>query len=133
MLEILEKCTICPHNCGIDRTKNQIGRCKSKDTVKVALYSTHDFEEPCISGNKGSGTVFFSNCTMRCIYCQNYEISQERKRQGSNNRRTGQYFSKTTRKWCRKHKSSNTNKLCTTNNRGNKNSKNERTKITNSI
>ena len=75
-LELLEKCTICPHNCGINRTNNQIGRCKSKDTVKIALYSTHNFEEPCISGKKGSGTVFFSNCNMNCVFCQNYEISQ---------------------------------------------------------
>ena len=52
------------------------GFCKSGDKVKIALYSTHNFEEPCISGRKGSGTVFFSNCTMRCIFCQNYEISQ---------------------------------------------------------
>ena len=78
-LELLEKCTICPHNCGIDRTNNQIGRCKSKDTVKIALYSTHNFEEPCISGKKGSGTVFFSNCNMNCVFCQNYEISQQGK------------------------------------------------------
>ena len=76
-LELLEKCTICPHNCGINRTNNQIGRCKSKDTVKIALYSTHNFEEPCISGKKGSGTVFFSNCNMNCVFCQNYEISQQ--------------------------------------------------------
>lgn len=55
-------------NCGI---------CKSGEKVKIALYSTHNFEEPCISGSKGSGTVFFSNCTMKCIYCQNYEISQQ--------------------------------------------------------
>ena len=78
-LELLEKCTICPHNCGINRTNNQIGRCKSKDTVKVALYSIHNFEEPCISGKKGSGTVFFSNCNMNCVFCQNYEISQQSK------------------------------------------------------
>ena len=78
-LELLEKCTICPHNCGINRTNNQIGRCKSKDTVKIALYSTHNFEEPCISGKKGSGTVFFSNCNMNCVFCQNYEISQKGK------------------------------------------------------
>jgi len=78
-LELLEKCTICPHNCGINRTNNQIGRCKSKDTVKIALYSTHNFEEPCISGKKGSGTVFFSNCNMNCVFCQNYEISQQGK------------------------------------------------------
>lgn len=78
-VKILEKCAICPHNCGINRLNNQIGRCKSKDTVKVALYSTHNFEEPCISGKKGSGTVFFSNCNMNCVFCQNYEISQQGK------------------------------------------------------
>ena len=78
-VKILEKCAICPHNCGINRLNNQIGRCKSKDTVKVALYSTHIFEEPCISGKKGSGTVFFSNCNMNCVFCQNYEISQQGK------------------------------------------------------
>lgn len=78
-VKILEKCAICPHNCGINRLNNKIGRCKSKDTVKVALYSTHNFEEPCISGKKGSGTVFFSNCNMNCVFCQNYEISQQGK------------------------------------------------------
>ena len=72
----LAKCKICPHECNINRNENQIGRCKSKDTIKIALYSTHNFEEPCISGEKGSGTVFFSNCNLNCIFCQNYEISQ---------------------------------------------------------
>ena len=76
---MLEKCTICPHNCGINRLNGQIGRCKSKDIVKIGLYSTHNFEEPCISGKKGSGTVFFSNCNMNCVFCQNYEISQQGK------------------------------------------------------
>lgn len=79
MLKNLEKCTICPHNCGIDRLDGKVGRCKSKDTVKIALYSTHNFEEPCISGKKGSGTVFFSNCNMNCVFCQNHEISQQGK------------------------------------------------------
>ena len=79
MLEILEQCTICPHNCKINRKNGQVGRCKSRDTVKIALYSTHNFEEPCISGKKGSGTVFFSNCNLNCVFCQNYEISQEGK------------------------------------------------------
>lgn len=74
---MLERCKICPHDCGINRLNGQIGRCKSRDTVKIALYSIHDFEEPCISGKKGSGTVFFSNCNMNCVYCQNYEISQQ--------------------------------------------------------
>lgn len=78
-LQNLEKCNICPHKCGINRNDGKAGRCKSKDTVKIALYSVHNFEEPCISGEKGSGTIFFSNCTMNCIYCQNYEISQEGK------------------------------------------------------
>ena len=72
---MLKNCTICPHNCGIDRNK-YVGRCKSNSKVKIALYSTHNFEEPCISGEHGSGTIFFSNCNMNCIYCQNYEISQ---------------------------------------------------------
>lgn len=72
---MIEKCEICPHKCGVDRTKN-VGRCKSRDKIKIALYSIHNFEEPCISGEKGSGTIFFSNCNMNCIYCQNYEISQ---------------------------------------------------------
>lgn len=71
----LECCTICPHNCKINRTKIP-GRCKSTDKIKIALYSIHNFEEPCISGEKGSGTIFFSNCNMNCVFCQNYEISQ---------------------------------------------------------
>ena len=76
MIKQLDKCEICPRKCEVNRNNNQIGWCKSTDRVKIGLYSTHDFEEPCISGDKGSGTVFFSNCTMNCIFCQNYEISQ---------------------------------------------------------
>ena len=77
MLEGLKQCEICPHKCGINRLDGKIGRCKAKDKIKIALYSTHNFEEPCISGTKGSGTVFFSNCNLKCIFCQNYEISQK--------------------------------------------------------
>lgn len=73
----INKCNICPHNCGIDRENNMIGRCKGTDKAKLALSSLHLFEEPCISGENGSGTVFFSNCNMSCVYCQNYEISSE--------------------------------------------------------
>lgn len=75
MLEELENCNTCPHKCNINRKKT-IGRCKSTDKVKIALYSLHKFEEPCISGKNGSGTIFFSNCNLNCIFCQNYEISQ---------------------------------------------------------
>lgn len=77
MLEELDKCTICPHECKINRNEGKIGRCKSTNKIKIALYSTHNFEEPCISGKRGSGTVFFSNCNLNCIFCQNYEISQQ--------------------------------------------------------
>lgn len=69
-------CKICPRECGIDRTKYK-GVCGATDKVKVALVSTHNFEEPCISGIDGSGTIFFSNCNLRCVYCQNYEISRD--------------------------------------------------------
>ena len=75
-LKELEKCEICPHKCKVNRIKGQIGRCKATDKIKIALYSVHKYEEPCISGEKGSGTIFFSNCNLNCIYCQNYEISQ---------------------------------------------------------
>ena len=79
MLEILKECTVCPHNCKINRLDNKIGFCKGRDTVKIALSSLHYFEEPCISGTNGSGTIFFSNCNLKCIYCQNYKISWEAK------------------------------------------------------
>ena len=77
MLEELNKCTICPHECKINRNEGKIGRCKSTNKIKIALYSTHNFEEPCISGKRGSGTIFFSNCNLNCVFCQNYEISQK--------------------------------------------------------
>lgn len=72
----LQNCTICPHRCKVNRLDGQIGRCKCNDKIKIALASIHNYEEPCISGGNGSGTVFFSNCNLSCIYCQNYEISQ---------------------------------------------------------
>lgn len=71
-----KNCKLCPRECGIDRSKT-IGACKATDKVKVALASIHNFEEPCISGIEGSGTVFFSNCNLRCVYCQNFEISRD--------------------------------------------------------
>ena len=76
MQEILESCCLCPRNCGVNRKNGQTGKCKASANVKIALYSIHQFEEPCISGEKGSGTVFFSNCNLNCVFCQNYEISQ---------------------------------------------------------
>ena len=72
----LEKCEICPHRCKVNRQEGKIGRCRCNDKIKIALVSTHNYEEPCISKIHGSGTVFFSNCNLSCMYCQNYEISQ---------------------------------------------------------
>lgn len=74
----LKKCMICPHCCGSNR-KEKTGRCQASDKVEIALASLHSFEEPCISGTKGSGTIFFSHCNLKCIYCQNHEISHEGK------------------------------------------------------
>lgn len=79
MLKKLKKCELCPFKCKVNRLEGQIGKCRSTDKLKIALYSLHYYEEPCISGESGSGTVFFSNCNLSCIYCQNYKISQEEK------------------------------------------------------
>ena len=76
-MQELEKCKICPHNCGVNRLNGNIGRCKSNGNIKLAMASIHNFEEPCISGENSSGTVFFSNCNMNCVFCQNYKISQQ--------------------------------------------------------
>lgn len=69
-----DKCNICPRKCGADRSKNT-GVCSVGEEIKIARAAPHFWEEPCISGTKGSGTVFFSGCNMKCIFCQNYEIS----------------------------------------------------------
>ena len=74
-------CSICPHRCKVKREKGNLGFCKATNNVKVALFSVHRYEEPCISGKNGSGTIFFSHCNMRCMFCQNYEISQQGKGQ----------------------------------------------------
>ncbi len=76
--EDLEKCIMCPHKCGVNRYKN-VGFCKAESNIKIGLVSTHEFEEPCISYKNGSGTIFFSNCNLRCKFCQNYKISHEGK------------------------------------------------------
>jgi len=77
MENILEKCEVCPHKCKSNRILSESSRCKATNNIKIALASIHNYEEPCISGTKGSGTIFFSNCNLNCIYCQNFEISQK--------------------------------------------------------
>ncbi len=73
---LLQKCRMCPHECKVNREKF-VGRCKSKILPKISLASLHFFEEPCISGKDGSGAVFFTNCNLNCVFCQNAKISQE--------------------------------------------------------
>ena len=72
---MLENCMLCPHKCGVNRIEGKKGRCKCDDKLKIALASLHMYEEPCISGTNGSGTIFFSFCNLRCLFCQNYKIS----------------------------------------------------------
>ena len=76
METMLKKCTMCPHECKVNRYQG-VGRCKAGANVKVALVSTHDYEEPPISGKNGSGTIFFTGCNLGCVYCQNHEISHD--------------------------------------------------------
>lgn len=69
-------CTMCPRTCMVDRTKAS-GKCSAGSDVKIAKAFLHKWEEPCISGKNGSGTIFFSGCNLKCVFCQNYKISQE--------------------------------------------------------
>ena len=71
-------CSICPRKCNVDRSK-KLGFCQSPDNFRVARASLHYWEEPCISGKQGSGAVFFSGCNLKCVFCQNNEISSQNK------------------------------------------------------
>lgn len=73
-MDRLKKCNLCPRNCGVNRYQ-KVGVCGASSDMKVAHYSLHKWEEPIISGSNGSGTIFFSNCNLKCIFCQNNKIS----------------------------------------------------------
>jgi len=73
--DILNCCTLCPRECKVNRNKGEIGLCGMDSKIKVARIAPHYFEEPPISGDKGSGAIFFSGCNLKCIFCQNYNIS----------------------------------------------------------
>ncbi len=77
----LAECDICPRECGVNRLEEGRGFCHSARLPIVSAVCAHHGEEPVISGNKGSGTIFFGNCNMRCVYCQNHQISQDWQRQ----------------------------------------------------
>ena len=70
-----KKCTLCPRNCNVDRAGGERGICGQNQELKVARAALHFWEEPCISGERGSGTVFFSGCSLHCVFCQNQEIA----------------------------------------------------------
>ncbi len=74
--KILQSCTSCPRNCNIDRTNGEYGICQSGDLPIVSSYTPHFGEEPVLSGTYGAGNIFFGNCNLRCVFCQNYVISQ---------------------------------------------------------
>ena len=71
------KCNVCPFKCNIDREKEALGVCKIGGKIKVSLVTNHMWEEPCISGEKGSGAIFFTGCNLRCVFCQNHKISRK--------------------------------------------------------
>ncbi len=72
---LLKACQLCPRQCSVNRLNGEKGFCQAGDKVKIARADLHHWEEPCLSGTRGSGTVFFSHCTLKCVYCQNHEIS----------------------------------------------------------
>ena len=75
--QLLESCRVCPRECGVNRLKNdKLGFCRSGLNPAISSVSPHHGEEPPLSGTKGSGTIFFTNCNLRCVYCKNYPISQ---------------------------------------------------------
>lgn len=76
--ELLASCTLCPHTCSAVRTENEVGFCNTGLHPLIASYGPHYGEEPPLVGQHGSGTIFFCRCNLRCLYCQNYTISQER-------------------------------------------------------
>ncbi|MBC7931385.1 MAG: radical SAM protein [Rubrivivax sp.] len=82
--KLLLSCTVCPHDCGNNRMEEQLARCFSGRLPIVSSYTQHFGEEPCLVGTRGAGNIFFGNCNLRCVYCQNYQISQAHRGQIKN-------------------------------------------------
>ena len=77
-MELYRRCTLCPRECGVDRLEGGRGFCGEDASLRAARASLHEWEEPCISGERGSGTIFFTGCNLRCAYCQNEPLSRGR-------------------------------------------------------
>lgn len=76
LYSLMSPCTLCPRACGVDRNAGVMGHCRTSTSFSIASCAVHHGEEPPLSGTRGSGTIFFSNCTLSCVFCQNYPISQ---------------------------------------------------------
>lgn len=74
-----KSCNLCPRKCGVNRAEKKTGFCGETDVIRVGRASLHMWEEPCVSGERGSGTVFFAGCPLKCCYCQNYNLSRGKK------------------------------------------------------
>lgn len=91
MMYDINNCSLCPRNCQADRTKSN-GVCRSGEMVIAARASLHYWEEPCISGTNGSGTIFFSGCALKCCFCQNYNISHQNEGKNIDIKRLSEIF-----------------------------------------
>ena len=76
LMNLFDHCTLCPRECGVNRNKGQRGYCRTGAELLVARAALHMWEEPCLSGKRGSGTVFFAGCAMGCVFCQNHDIAR---------------------------------------------------------
>ena len=88
-------CCLCPRNCHVDRTQGKTGYCGQTDQIRAARAALHMWEEPCISGDAGSGAVFFSGCPLGCVFCQNHSIAAGRLGKTIAMERLAEIFSRT--------------------------------------
>jgi putative pyruvate formate lyase activating enzyme len=75
-LSLLESCSVCPRSCGVNRLAGEVGECRTSRQAIVSSHGAHFGEEAPLVGKRGSGTIFFANCNLECVFCQNYSISQ---------------------------------------------------------
>jgi putative pyruvate formate lyase activating enzyme len=92
LYELYRDCTLCPRACHVDRLQGERGYCRQTAELKVARAALHFWEEPCLSGERGSGTVFFSGCALGCVYCQNHEIAAGRRGKAITGERLAEIF-----------------------------------------
>lgn len=112
LLDLYTSCQLCPRNCKADRQHGQTGFCHMPADLKVARAALHMWEEPCISGKAGSGAVFFSGCSMGCVFCQNHAIAAGQSGKRISIERLADIFSGTANKRCQQYQPCHTGALC---------------------